>query len=217
MPCGAPKTARPVSPCVPTSNRSACSVWAGDANGCSAVVAVAINVAHVNHPPFAAMVKPHACENEENTLCVSGTDNDGDALPTAFIQALPANGKMYALSTQNPAARTEITPAMLPFAIGASSNINGSTSVIGCVAYMPPADAYGLQLDSFSYTVDDGQALNHESPVRLAAAACTRRDDLPPTAAAAAHAPATCPPRSRSSCPSTCTSCTSRRPSCPQR
>jgi hypothetical protein len=163
LPCGAPTGTRPVSPCNPTSNRGSCAVWAGDANGCSAVYSVSMDIAHVNHPPFAVTGKQYACEGEENVLCVSGTDNDGDALPTAYIEALPQNGKLFAVTTQDYSSRVEITQSQLPFAIGASSNINGSTAVIGCVAYVPPANQFGLSFDSFVYTVDDAQPLNHKS------------------------------------------------------
>jgi len=163
LPCGAPTGTRPVSPCVPTNNRAGCAVWGGDANGCSPVYSVSVDISHVNPPPFAVMSKPHACESQENVLCVSGTDNDGDALPTAYIHALPLNGKLFALTTQDVTSRVEITQPMLPFAVGASSNINGSAAVIGCVAYQPPQGEFGLNYDTFVYTVDDAQPLNHES------------------------------------------------------
>lgn len=61
------------------------------------------------------------------------------------------------MQAANPTARTPLTAAMLPFAVDGLSKLNTSANVIGCVAYQPPADQFGLNLDTFAFTVSDGQ------------------------------------------------------------
>jgi hypothetical protein len=163
-PCGA-TAGRPASPCTGAGAAKTCQIYAAEADGCSADQIVTLAITHVNHPPFAVLNRSMACENQEQILCVSGYDVDvGDVLNSAQIQALPSGGQLFALSvTGGKDSRTLLTDSMLPFTVDAQSNINAVAGVVGCIAYMPPTDQFGLALDDLVFTVDDAQPLNHQS------------------------------------------------------
>jgi hypothetical protein len=92
------------------------------------------------------------CEDEVESLCVSGNDNDKDALPTARIEALPEAGQLVPTG-----ASTPLTEADLPYVLtSASLSAGAPAGSIGCITYLPPAGEFGRALESFVYTVNDG-------------------------------------------------------------
>ena len=103
---------------------------------------VTITVSDVNHAPVAQAQSVSVTEDVANTITLAGTDADGDTLSFA-IGTGPAHGSLGSIGT-----------------VGCSAGMCSAN-----VTYTPDANYHGS--DSFTFTVDDGQATSAAATVSI--------------------------------------------------
>ena len=108
----------------------------------SNVATVTITVTDVNHAPVAQAQSVSVTEDGSTNITLAGTDADGDTL-TYAIGTGPTHGSLGSIGTVGCSAGT------------CSAN----------VTYTPDADYHGS--DSFTFTVDDGQATSAAATVSI--------------------------------------------------
>ena len=124
------------------SGQDSFTYQASDGQAESNVATVTITVSDVNHAPVAQAQSVTATEDVANTITLAGTDADGDTLSFA-IGTGPTHGSLGSIGT-----------------VGCSSGTCSAN-----VTYTPDANYHGS--DSFTFTVNDGQAISTAATVSI--------------------------------------------------
>ena len=124
------------------SGQDSFTYQASDGQAASNVATVTITVSDVNHAPVAQAQSVTATEDVANTITLAGTDADGDTLSFA-IGTGPTHGSLGSVGT-----------------VGCSSGTCSAN-----VTYTPDANYHGS--DSFTFTVNDGQATSAAATVSI--------------------------------------------------